>query len=133
MYAGHEMSNAINIQPVKNDAMNQNWRFVYDSSKQAYEILNNNEMWTSTDTYSLRWSESSNRVIVSRAIVVPKSDADYWTIEDAGDGYVYFKNKLHSNRVLSMSSEVVLNGAAPILSNYNGQSNQKFKIQQKTF
>ncbi|OTW94189.1 hypothetical protein BK702_03005 [Bacillus thuringiensis serovar cameroun] len=131
MYAGHEWSNAINLQPLKNDAMNQNWRFVYNSSKQAYEIINNNEMWKSTYTYSLRWSESSNRVIVSRA--VPTSDADYWTIEDAGDGYVYFKNKLHSNRVLSISSEVVLNGAAPILSNYNGQSNQKFKIQQKVF
>ncbi|WP_304522004.1 RICIN domain-containing protein [Bacillus toyonensis] len=133
MYAGHEMSNAINLQPVKNDAMNQNWRFVYDSNKKAYEIINNNELWKSPYTYLLRWSESSNRVIVSRGIVVPKSDADYWTIEDAGDGYVYFKNKLYPNRVLSMSSEVVLNGAAPILSNYNGQSNQKFKIQQKTF
>ncbi|MGG1339991.1 RICIN domain-containing protein [Bacillus toyonensis] len=133
MYAGHEMSNAINLQPVKNDAMNQNWRFVYDSNKKAYEIINNNELWKNPYTYLLSWSESSNRVIVSREIVVPKSDADYWTIEDAGDGYVYFKNKLYPNRVLSMSSEVVLNGAAPILSNYNGQSNQKFKIQQKTF
>lgn len=129
MYAGHERSNAINLQTVKSNAGNQNWRFIYNLNKRAYEILNNNELETSLDIYSLCWSESSNRVIVSRAA---KSDADYWTIEDAGDGYVYFRNKLYPNRVLSMSSEVVLNGATPILSNYNGQSYQKFKIQQKT-
>ncbi|MDM5430932.1 RICIN domain-containing protein [Bacillus mycoides] len=134
MYAGHEQSNAINLQPVKNDAMNQNWRFIYNPNKRAYEILNNNELSTNPNTYSLCWSESSNRVIVSRLYNnVTNNDANYWTIEDAGEGYVYFRNKLYPNRVLSMSSGVVLNGATPILSNYNGQSYQKFKIQQKTF
>ncbi|PER82268.1 RICIN domain-containing protein [Bacillus cereus] len=134
MYAGHESSHAINLQPVKNGALNQNWRFSYNSEKRAYEILNDHQSGKSIDTYKLCWSKTDNRVVVSRFYQdINNNDANYWTIEDAGDGYVYFRNKLYSNRVLSMSGEVVLNGATPILSNYNGQSYQKFKIQQKTF
>ncbi|MED1022530.1 phosphatidylinositol-specific phospholipase C domain-containing protein [Bacillus mycoides] len=74
----------------KHGDKNQQWRFVYDSSKQAYQIKSE---WD--PNYVLAWNSSGSSINVFAERANSSKLEQYWKLKKTGegDGYVYFENK----------------------------------------
>ncbi|MEM5603580.1 hypothetical protein AAHB61_31005 [Bacillus cereus] len=74
----------------KHGDKNQQWRFVYDSSKQAYQIKSE---WD--PNYVLAWNSSGSSINVFAERANTSKLEQYWKLKKTGEGdeYVYFENK----------------------------------------
>ncbi|EEM68354.1 MULTISPECIES: phosphatidylinositol-specific phospholipase C domain-containing protein [Bacillus cereus group] len=106
------------------NANNQKWRFVYDTSKGAYQIRN-----LSNENLVLAWNDfqGSNNVFATLNLFY---DEHFWIIESSGDGYFYLRNRKNVNKVLDITNGSSANGTNIIVWNYQGSNNQKFRLQQ---
>ncbi|MES1053941.1 hypothetical protein FOA24_34545, partial [Bacillus thuringiensis] len=98
----------------------QKWRFVYDAGQQAYQIKS-----ATSENLVLSGGNSGTNVTAETNQNRPNQ---YWIIEEAGNGDFYLKSKGNSNLVLDVAGSSTTNGTNIILWNYNGGTNQKFKL-----
>ncbi|MGG1152850.1 delta endotoxin C-terminal domain-containing protein, partial [Bacillus wiedmannii] len=98
------------------------YRFEYDSSKNAYQMYS-----VAYSQYSvvLTLDIKSNNVHGARNT---QQLAQYWMIADAGNGYVYLINKADPRKVLAVANSSVGYNVNIIGSDYTGGTNQKFKL-----
>ncbi|PEA01247.1 insecticidal delta-endotoxin Cry8Ea1 family protein [Bacillus cereus] len=101
------------------NASNQKWRFVFDTSKRAYQIRN-----IANESIVLTWvSPNSVQGITNQSYY-----SQYWIIRDAGNGYVYLSNYDNPNLVLDVTAGNIANGTPIVAWSFNGGTNQKFKL-----
>nr|BAD35157.1 cancer cell-killing Cry protein parasporin-3 [Bacillus thuringiensis]BAD35160.1 cancer cell-killing Cry protein parasporin-3 [Bacillus thuringiensis] len=98
----------------------QKWRFVYNGDQNAFQIKS-----TPNEDLVLSGSNSGTSVTAETNQNRPNQ---YWLIEEAGNGYVYLRSKGNPNLVLDVAGTSTANGTNIILWNYNGSTNQKFKL-----
>ncbi|MFD4853974.1 insecticidal delta-endotoxin Cry8Ea1 family protein [Bacillus mycoides] len=103
---------------------NQKWNFVYDASKAAYQIKN-----IANENLVLTWSYDVERPFDVNATTNYYWNRQYWIIEDAGNGYVYLKNKEDLNIGLNVKNANTANGTLINAVSFNsGTSSQKFRM-----
>nr|BAD35163.1 cancer cell-killing Cry protein [Bacillus thuringiensis] len=98
----------------------QKWRFVYNGDQNAFQIKS-----TPNEDLVLSGSNSGTSVTAETNQNRPNQ---HWLIEEAGNGYVYLRSKGNPNLVLDVAGTSTANGTNIILWNYNGSTNQKFKL-----
>ncbi|ANN35896.1 hypothetical protein A9498_31550 (plasmid) [Bacillus thuringiensis serovar coreanensis] len=106
-----------------NYASNQKWRFVYDPHRKAYQIRS-----VANGDLVLAWNDfdGSNNVF---ATLDQDYDEHYWFVIHAGNGYFYLQNKKNPTKVLDVADSGTSNGTNIIVWNYNGGTNQKFRLE----
>ncbi|PGM94554.1 RICIN domain-containing protein [Bacillus cereus] len=103
------------------DQYQQQWRFIFDPSQGTYRIENR-----AIPTYVLTWQAAQgDNVNVATDNGKPEQ---YWIVEDAGNGYVYLRNKKDRNKVLDVADSNTANGTNIRAWDLNGGTNQKFKL-----
>ncbi|EJR29963.1 insecticidal delta-endotoxin Cry8Ea1 family protein [Bacillus mycoides] len=108
------------------NATNQKWKFVYDESKYAYQIIN-----LANPKEVLTWSFNVERLSEVNAVPNQQDNRQYWIPEHAGNGYFYLKNMEDANEAygaLDVSNASTANGTKIIYNGFNGGTSQKFKL-----
>lgn len=105
-----------------NGSNNQKWKLVYDSNKKAYQIKS-----VTNENLILAWNDYQGS---DNVFATPNQyyEEHYWLVEDAGNGYIYLKNKKNS-RVLDVTGSGTKNGTNVIVYPFTASNNQKFKLQ----
>ncbi|MGI6835726.1 insecticidal delta-endotoxin Cry8Ea1 family protein [Bacillus paralicheniformis] len=106
------------------NAENQKWRFVYDASKDAYQIIN----VAAGQELVLSWFQYPEEPDAVIGEPNNKLNRQYWIFEDAGNGYTYVRNMADLNRVLDVPNGNTGNGTPIYASYFSGGTNQKFKL-----
>lgn len=106
----------------KHGDKNQQWNFVYNSSKQAYQISSE---WTTGIRLVLAFSPGAENVFVTPVNLT--KEEQYWKLRRAGNGYLYLENK-GNGLVLDVKGSSTTNGTNIVLFNRTGTTNQKFKL-----
>nr|AJW76687.1 insecticidal crystal protein 6 [Bacillus thuringiensis] len=108
----------------KTNTNNQNWAFIYDKNKKAYQIEN-----LFFPGLVLAWNNYGDSN-VAFATLNKKYAEHYWILQAAGNNYFYLVNMKNTNLVLDVSNSNNSNGTNVIVHQKNGGTNQKFSIQE---
>ncbi|QHZ50946.1 putative mucin/carbohydrate-binding domain-containing protein [Paenibacillus larvae] len=102
--------------------LNQKWRFIYDETKDAYQIKS-----VYDKDLVLAWNAIPNS---KQVFATPNQykEEHYWLLEATGDGYYFVKNKKNPNLVLDVADSKTANGSEIIVYKQNNGKNQKFKL-----
>ncbi|OUB36504.1 hypothetical protein BK740_31865 [Bacillus thuringiensis serovar argentinensis] len=103
------------------NANNQKWELVFDPSQGAYQVEN-----LANTSLVLTWQVMQGLNV--NAAPNLGNPEQYWIIEDAGNGYVYLRNKKDRNKVLDVDHSGTANGTNIQVWDYNGSNAQKFKL-----
>ncbi|MES1054477.1 hypothetical protein FOA24_38190 [Bacillus thuringiensis] len=107
------------VQEANHGGNNQKWELVYDASQQAYQIFNEAD-----NTRVMTWDSSGGTYVFGWPN--QQRPTQYWIMEDAGNGYVYFKNKQDPNQALQVTSLIA--GNRVHVGPYSGIPHQRFKL-----
>ncbi|OTW90208.1 hypothetical protein BK702_09880 [Bacillus thuringiensis serovar cameroun] len=105
----------------------QKWRFDYYANKQAYKLVLIYGVQS-----SMAWNpySKSDNYRIETGNLDSNDDRYYWILEDTGNGYYYIKNKGNS-KYMDVQRERTANGTPIIVYDYNGDNNQKFKLERQ--
>ncbi|MGG5737430.1 insecticidal delta-endotoxin Cry8Ea1 family protein [Bacillus cereus group sp. IBL03679] len=98
----------------------QQWRFLYHSSQRAVQM---HSMWS--NNYVISWDVGSD---IAYGGVNQYRPDQYWIVEDAGNGYVYLRNKSNPNKVLDILNSGTANATRVRVNDFYSGTNQKFKL-----
>ncbi|XLP25702.1 RICIN domain-containing protein (plasmid) [Bacillus toyonensis] len=100
----------------------QKWVFEYDKINGAYQIKS---YWDKNFVLTWNNNDGSDNAFTK---INQKTLEQYWILEDAGQGYVYIKNKKNPNKVLDIQGAYSSDKTNIMVYDKNNGWNQSFKL-----
>ncbi|MBW3496815.1 insecticidal delta-endotoxin Cry8Ea1 family protein [Bacillus sp. FDAARGOS_1420] len=106
---------------------NQQWTLQYNKDKNAYQIISKKD-----PNKALSWDQSGGKAYDAKYVFLAGKANDpeqYWTLEDAGDGYFFIHSLKDSNMVLDIAGNNAINETPIKVYPKTGGDNEKFKFE----
>ncbi|MED2777614.1 insecticidal delta-endotoxin Cry8Ea1 family protein [Bacillus thuringiensis] len=106
---------------------NQQWTMQYNKDKNAYQIISKKD-----SNKALSWDQSGGKAYEAKYVFLAGKANDleqYWTLEDAGDGYFFIHSLKDSNMVLDIQGNNAINETPIKVYPKTGGDNEKFKFE----